>query len=481
MVTSCAVPLCTNRQRKGSNVKFYRLPLKNKKLLKAWLTRIRCESIPVNNSTRICSDHFEGKRKKGKNDVPSVFAWTKRAKARSTRTSIGQGENPACLDNSTSSSTTDARFSGAENLFLLAEVAESESTDNSRMTCDEDFSSLDILADLCTHLVPTCNKECQVNFYEEQLREKENVIQELKLSLETSLEQEVNAVNVKKDKAKLNFHTGFNDSEIFDCCFAFVTKGQLTLHTQAALSLEDQFLLVLIRLRLGLSEQLLSYIFKINISSVSRIFLRWIPAMYRRFKLINIWPSKDKVINTMPMSVAVKYPQLRVIIDCTEVKIPKPKGPVNQQTTFSSYKNCNTAKALIGISPTGAISFISDLYGGSISDKEITKKSGLLDMMDAGDVIMADRGFLIEDLARPYNISVNVPPFTGGKEQFTPHEVALGRRIANTRIHVERAIGQIKEYKLLSHILVPQLIPYLNEIFFVCALLTNFKKQLISK
>ena len=95
--------------------------------------------------------------------------------------------------------------------------------------------------------------------------------------------------------------------------------------------------------------------------------------MYRRFKLLNIWPTKDQIINTMPTSVALKYPSLRVIIDCTEIKIPKPKGPANQQITFSNYKNCNTAKPLVGVSPAGAISFISDLYGGNISDKEIPK------------------------------------------------------------------------------------------------------------
>jgi hypothetical protein len=181
----------------------------------------------------------------------------------------------------------------------------------------------------------------------------------------------------------------------------------------------------------------------------------------------------------MPMSVALKYPSLRVIIDCTEIKIPKPKSPVNQQITFSSYKNSNTAKALVGISPAGAISFVSDLYGGNISDKEITQRSGLLEMMDPGDLILADRGFLIDDIAKPYSIHVNVPPFTNGKQQFEPHEVALGRRIANTRIHVERAIGQIKEFKMLSHILVTQLLPYLNEIFFICAMLTNFRNQLL--
>ena len=48
-----------------------------------------------------------------------------------------------------------------------------------------------------------------------------------------------------------------------------------------------------------------------------------------------------------------------------------PSNPSAQQLTFSNYKNHNmhTAKALVGITPSGAICFNSDLYGGNISDK----------------------------------------------------------------------------------------------------------------
>ena len=41
--------------------------------------------------------------------------------------------------------------------------------------------------------------------------------------------------------------------------------------------------------------------------------------------------------------------------------------------TFSNYKNRNTFKALVGISPDGVITFVSPLYPGSISDKQLTR------------------------------------------------------------------------------------------------------------
>ena len=63
----------------------------------------------------------------------------------------------------------------------------------------------------------------------------------------------------------------------------------------------------------------------------------------------------------------------------TEIFVEKPSVPELQQVTFLSYKNHNMYKALIGIFPGGGVvMFVSKLYSGSISDRELTKKSGLL-------------------------------------------------------------------------------------------------------
>ena len=65
--------------------------------------------------------------------------------------------------------------------------------------------------------------------------------------------------------------------------------------------------------------------------------------------------------------------------------------------TFSSYKNRNTFKVLAGISPGGAVTFVSKLFPGSLTDKQLTRRSELLELLDRGDCVMADRGFDIQD------------------------------------------------------------------------------------
>ena len=53
--------------------------------------------------------------------------------------------------------------------------------------------------------------------------------------------------------------------------------------------------------------------------------------------------------------------------------------------------------------------FISDLYGGNISDKKLTAECGILKLIESGDAIMADRGFTIEDYLLA-GVTLNVPP-----------------------------------------------------------------------
>ena len=93
---------------------------------------------------------------------------------------------------------------------------------------------------------------------------------------------------------------------------------------------------------------------------------------------------------------------------------------------------------LIGISPGGAVTFVSKLFPGSITDKELTQKSGLLDLVEKEDTIMADRGFDILDDLTPLGVKVNTPPFMRGKQQLGTNEMIETSRIASLRIHVER-------------------------------------------
>ena len=109
-----------------------------------------------------------------------------------------------------------------------------------------------------------------------------------------------------------------------------------------------------------------------------------------------------------------------------------------------NYKKHNTVKFLVGITPSGAISFLSKCWGGRATDKYITMNSGFLNLLEPGDVILADRGFDIGDDIALYCAKLMIPAFTRGKKQLSLEEVEQSKRIAKVCIHVERVIGLLK-------------------------------------
>ena len=114
----------------------------------------------------------------------------------------------------------------------------------------------------------------------------------------------------------------------------------------------------------------------------------------------------------------------------------RPSSLDNQSACYSQYKSRTTMKALIGITPSGATAFVSELYPGSISDKEIVKRSGLLEVLQPGDEIMADKGFLIQDELVSVGATLVMPKFLKNRKQFTKEEAEHNKKVACLRVHV---------------------------------------------
>ena len=162
------------------------------------------------------------------------------------------------------------------------------------------------------------------------------------------------------------------------------------------------------RLRLNILNEDLADRFGISSALCSRTFTTWIKIISKILgKALIVWLPQENIIDNLPGCFKkAGYHKCRVIIDCTEVFIERPKSLKLQYATWSEYKHHNTVKFLVGITPSGFISFLSDCYGGKRTDKFITLDSGFYENLERDDEIMADRGFQIRDELLSYIIFV---------------------------------------------------------------------------
>ena len=203
--------------------------------------------------------------------------------------------------------------------------------------------------------------------------------------------------NIKTRDDLVKFYTGFPDHITLPAFYEEIFKADVKVMRQwegkgckdsyddkkcghsCKLPLLEQFFLTLVKLRLGLLELDLAFRFGISQSTVSRIVGTWINLLYCNLKTIECFPPWYIVKKYMPEVFKNEYPNTRLILDATELGVERSSSLLSQACTFSTYKNRNTVKVLVGITASGAVSFVSQAYEGSISDRKLVEVSGLLD------------------------------------------------------------------------------------------------------
>lgn len=158
-----------------------------------------------------------------------------------------------------------------------------------------------------------------------------------------------------------------------------------------------------------------------------------------------VWRERKHVQKTVPQAFwDGGFQNCVAIIDAFEIPMNMPSNPLDKVSVFSTYKNRHTVKYLIGILPQGTTCFVSCGYGGRTSDKFIVEDCGFLDLLQHGDLVLADRGFTVAEAVGMRGAQLKTPAFKERRTQLSKKETADSRQIANVRIHVERLIGMLK-------------------------------------
>lgn len=514
---SCCVPRCTNNWRNSPDLKFHSLP-QDPKVLSNYVKLIRNDNLKVHSSsTKICGKHFPQGERMCRTQLPSIFPWSK---AESKRRDLVKHAVPLKRKRRKPSATksfcvelhdveeqrkpkdqedrTDQVHTGSEKeednveTFIIKDLkAKLESLEKEFEECKQKLCSAN--KELDQYLKYKLEIEKEFEECKQQLCSANKELDQLKHKLENDPKFELN--DYKDNDESISFYTGFPSYATMILCFDTLKAKAENLSygghervdfinrksgRKRKLSLWQEYTLVLLRLRLGLLEKDLADRYRVSVTTVSDIFITWIKFMkLELYPLCIVWPSKEQLKFYMPAVFKELYPELVSIIDCTEIHMESPSSLDKQAMCYSSYKSHTTMKSLLGITPNGAVSFVSELYSGSISDPEIVKKSGYLDYVQSGDLIMADKGFLIQDQLAAKGASLVIPNFLSSKNQFSKSETEENKKVASLRIHVERYMERLKNWHFFDRSIPIAMASTVSDAWIVVACLSNFWPPII--
>ncbi|GFY71721.1 THAP-type domain-containing protein [Trichonephila inaurata madagascariensis] len=102
-----------------------------------------------------------------------------------------------------------------------------------------------------------------------------------------------------------------------------------------------------------------------------------------------------------------------------------------------------------------------------------------MDLLEPNDVVMADKGFLIEEeLDKNWLCKLKSPLFFKDKIQFYASETVSNCKLSDKRVTVERAVSRIKQYKYFEGALPYKSLHNVDSVFIITCLLCNFHDPL---
>lgn len=190
-------------------------------------------------------------------------------------------------------------------------------------------------------------------------------------------------------------------------------------------------------MKYNLNFSALGVFIDLDITNVSKNFYKVLVYLCNATENYIYWLEKEVVQVTIPDCFK---PDCRVIIDSTEFVVEQHPEIQQRCQFYSHYKKGYSLKVVIGCNRVERTPSKSKSFGGRPTDSQITVSFGLLDKLEAGDLVLADKDFpqikTTVDKKGKDILLVSPPLLTDG--YFTEEKVEETYNIAKVRTHIER-------------------------------------------
>jgi len=361
MPKSCAVFGCNATPVTEPSRSFHQFP-KDGKLREAWIKRVRRDNFAPSHSSYICSYHFdEDDFSKVSTDRPSEFQKRTLKRGSLPRWNLRGEDN----DQRMPTRFTNAAQRARSPFEPATAISEQESQDMEIATSVEiEYSDTDEKSNLVAELARATG--------ELNIIVQENALLKQKLFSYANLSKE-----------ELKRYTGL-DKTNFDAVTRTIGRFEPLTYwsgkSVSSITSSDQLLIFIMKLRLDLPYFDLAKRYSVSHTTIQNVFLTYLHVFHEIFfqGYMDSVPSLEKNKCSMPNSFE-ELSNCRIIIDCTEFLIETPRKDLEAAAaSYSNYKSRLTAKFLIAVAPNGSITFVSEGFPGSTSDKVVTDQSKII-------------------------------------------------------------------------------------------------------
>ncbi|XP_050703059.1 uncharacterized protein LOC126988734 isoform X2 [Eriocheir sinensis] len=303
----------------------------------------------------------------------------------------------------------------------------------------------------------------------QEYRDLQEQEQQLKEELE-AMDQKLmvsSLTSISLDDRKTRLCTGLPSLAVFTWLIDLLS-GHLA--SFDCISKPDQLLITLMKLRLGLSTQDLAFRFNTSTQAIENILSDAIPIMACKLDFLICWPVRTHPRN-IPRPFKPNFKNCSVIIDCLEFPTEKPLNITAESQTWSDIKHQTTIKCLVGITPYGSFSYVSQCWGGRITDRELVLVSGVLEHVYHGDVVITCKDFSIQQ-----ELSEKRAKLIVLESLYSPEKLIDDHDLVAVSF-IKKAFKRIKRYKILSQTLPIPLLPYIDEVVTCCLAFSNLQPK----
>ena len=239
-----------------------------------------------------------------------------------------------------------------------------------------------------------------------------------------------NNKNLSKNLLNKGYFSNLNKKIIYSVYMIIKNEFNKKLGRKCKVSLIEQIMITLFKLRYNLPDRILEDLFRIDHVTISRIIIR-----------ISTYLSKVNI------NIKDKESNLFYIVDSTVLRIGKGKN----NETYSGYKHHHGVKFQVTINDKSMIEHVSKSYSSSIHDKKLFIKEykSLMSKINKDLDILGDKGY-----SGLNEYKVNIPTKRNEVKYKENKNLSKSENkiLSSKRIKVEHVFAYIKSYRIMQRL-----------------------------